>query len=186
MGTYPKKTDVPENENCSSHQLYKMKFCPSRVWKTQLPSDPKPIWSFFTPALVKTKYLDLRPGKRTIYVFFILNTFSAFGGRVFLHCLAGTFVQRYGYGHVLTAVLAKRCEKTLPPKKENVLRIQFCIHGSFPETQIPKKCVFFRPVDPTELHNFDGMSMSSRSKVFLEKSFFREKLLNRKSYDLGN
>ena len=118
--------------------------------------------------------------------FRILDTFSAFGGSVFLHCLAGTFVQRYGYGHVLTAVLAKRCEKTLPPKKENVLRIQFCIHVFFSRDSNPKKVCFFRPVDPTELHNFDGMSMSSRSKVFLEKSFFREKLLNRKSYDLGN
>ena len=38
------------------------------------------------------------------------------------------------------AVPAKRCKITLPSQAQNVLRISFCIHGSFPRTQIPKKC----------------------------------------------
>ena len=35
-----KKMDVPENKNCSSHQVYKMKFCPSFVWKHAVPVRP--------------------------------------------------------------------------------------------------------------------------------------------------
>ena len=38
------------------------------------------------------------------------------------------------------AVPAKRCKITLPPQPQNVLRILFCIYGSFPRTQIQKKC----------------------------------------------
>ena len=38
------------------------------------------------------------------------------------------------------AVPAKRCKITLPPQAQNVLRIWFRIYGSFPCTQIQKKC----------------------------------------------
>ena len=37
------------------------------------------------------------------------------------------------------AVPAKRCKITLPPQPQNVLRILFCIYGSFPRTQIKKR-----------------------------------------------